>query len=85
MGNGYLSLTREDGQYIAVYRTDENGNPIINDDVLVIKVLRISGLKVKLGFNGDSYKIDRTEILNGSIKEFVENKIKRLEERLKER
>jgi hypothetical protein len=82
MGDKYLSLTRYGGEFIAVYRRDEKGIPILNDGgVLVIKVTEANS-RVKLNFNGDNYGVVRTKVLTRELKAFVDKRIRRLEGRV---
>ncbi len=80
---GYLTLTAYENDEIIIYRTDQNGSPLLNpDDILIMSLAEIRGeriKKAKLRFNGDNYQIARQKVLNGALKEVVNKKIKDLE------
>ncbi len=85
---GYLKLTRRNGDTspIVLYQEDENGNPILDPNKIILIKVRGQGSEVTLAFDSmNDYKIMRYEILErnpedfGELKEVVDKKESDLE------
>ncbi len=89
---GYLKLSRQNGDItpIVSYQVDENGNPILDPNKILLIKVRVMGSKITIAFDSmNDYKIMRYEVLEenpedfGGLKEVVDKKESDLENKVR--